>query len=120
MRIVDKHALARFAGPGCCELCGRWCEQRDPHHWRIKRGHGGGCRMDHPWNLVAVCRGWTQTGWVSCHDDAQARRIHPATIAAIVSRRENVLQDTLEAGILALWNAAKGSDVDEVLKGVLR
>jgi hypothetical protein len=47
-----------------CEWCGRQTpEGCDPAHI-ISRGAGG---PDHPLNLIALCRGWHEGDFTSCH-----------------------------------------------------
>jgi hypothetical protein len=93
MIIKDEVCLARFRRSPRCEWCGRPTpEGCDPHHAIIKRGIGGGSRLDVPENLVALCRGWSQkTGqWVSCHQDAESGKITRWELLALIARREKV------------------------------
>jgi hypothetical protein len=50
MKLVDDNALKPFRTPGRCEICGRLCKKREPHHI-YPRGSG---QVDHPWNCLAV------------------------------------------------------------------
>lgn len=52
--LESNETLDRFRN-GPCEKCGR-AGPTDPHHAVIRRGAGGGQRIDHPLNLVALCR----------------------------------------------------------------
>jgi hypothetical protein len=65
--------------------------------------------LDHPLNLVSLCRGFWKGKWVSCHDDAEAGRITKADLACIVSAREGMLQDELEAELWRLYRLPKGA-----------
>ena len=108
MIVKDKVVLARFRLPGPCEYCGRPCPNgRDPHHAVIKRGMGGGRRLDVPENLISLCRGFYQGKWVSCHDDAERGVIPKADLLAIIARRENMLQDEIEAYLWLLLRRPK-------------
>lgn len=63
MIIKSATTLRRFAGPGRCELCSRFCKHRDAHH-HFTRQMGGGRRMDVADNLVSVGR-WPEC---TCHN----------------------------------------------------
>ena len=69
----------------------------------IRRGQGGGSRMDVPENLIGLCRGWHQGRWVSCHMDAQERRIPDADLWAIIARRQGSTQDRIREYLWWLW-----------------
>jgi len=55
VRHEDPDLLKAMAGPGECELCGRYCERREAHHAEAK-GMGAGKQIDAPFNLVSVGR----------------------------------------------------------------
>ena len=80
MRIEDPALLLRFGQRFRCELCGKVKPGGlDPHHIRA-RGMGSGWRIDHPANLLAVCR--------VCHNRIHAGKIPKADLWAIASKRE--------------------------------
>lgn len=107
MRVVDDSVLALFrVGP--CEWCGR-SGPTDPHHALYKRGMGGGSRLDHRFNLVALCRGYHRGQWVSCHDEAEAGRITRADCLAVIAAREGVLQEEIEEELRRIRRLPKGS-----------
>jgi len=81
--IVNDKALEPFRRAPRCEWCGMPARLGvlDPHHI-IAKGMGGGGRIDHAWNLVALCRG--------CHGAAHSGRIRRERLFEIVSKRERV------------------------------
>jgi hypothetical protein len=86
MIIKDEKLLASFRRKKNCEWCGRSCPDGcDPHHAIVKRGLGGGSRLDHKLNLVALDR--------SCHNDVHAGVLTKYDMAAIIAQREGVTQD---------------------------
>lgn len=96
MQIIDNDLLFAFRLRGICEWCKRKC-LCDPHHYWYRRGMGGGSRLDHPWNLVSLCR--------SCHDDHHAgHRPLRIDLLAIVAAREGVTQDEITQELLRLRN----------------
>lgn len=99
MTILDPYLLQKFRETLQCE----WCKARgavDPHHYWYRRGTGGGSRIDHRFNLVALCR--------YCHT-AHHQGQWPLRIdlLAIVSAREAVTQDYIIATLLAIRNAPR-------------
>lgn len=96
MQIIDDDLLLDFRLSFRCEWCGRKGPV-DCHHYWYRRGMGGGSRLDHPWNLVAICR--------SCHDDHHAgHRPLRIDLLAIVAAREGVTQDEITQELLRLRN----------------
>ena len=63
MIVIDEDLLDQFRGPGNCERCGKWSFSRHPHHCYIKRGMGGGSRLDLRENIIGLC--------FMCHFDAE-------------------------------------------------
>ncbi len=90
MKIIDESVLDRFRGPGICEWCERKASSRDPHHVHTK----GAGRIDHPWNLVSLCR--------ECHNNAHLGYITRYDFLAVVSTRERETQDAIEREIFRL------------------
>jgi|ERR1700719_671738 len=83
MVIIDEPLLAsmRLAGP--CDLCSKWCRSREPAHI-LSRGMGGGRRIDHRLNLLAL-------GTVfqcDCHNRIHRGKIGEAEQWAAVAERE--------------------------------
>lgn len=86
--IIDEKLLKEFRKPGACEWCGRWSDPRQPHHI-IKRGQGGGNRMDLRLNLISFGHQYC----CDCHDCAEYRvpgqDIMPNDCFAKVAARES-------------------------------
>ncbi len=110
MRIVRPDIVAWFAKQTRCEHCKRHCPNGcDPHHYWYFSQIGSGSKMDHPWNLVSLCRGWTNGHWASCHDDAHSGRILKVSLLAIVAAREGLIQPQIERVLRRLYLAPKGT-----------
>lgn len=102
MRIKDEKLLNEFRGPGLCELCDRWCNDREPHHV-YRRGCGGGTRLDVRINLVAVgkfpaCR---------CHLLVHEGKITQEHVLRIVAEREGMTPDEVQQEIWDLVRKPK-------------
>lgn len=68
MIVKDPQLLKRMhAEAAWCELCGKGTKALQCHHI-FGRGHGGGSRLDVPFNLVMLCS-------PGCHEEAQAYRL---------------------------------------------
>lgn len=101
MRWECQATLDWFKARPRCEWCGKPNRSGlDPHHAIHKRGIGGGSRLDIPWNLVALCR-WP------CHEDAERGRITKADMLGVISAREGVPQDTIDAFLKRLRRSGK-------------
>jgi hypothetical protein len=87
--LRDEEALAQCRSRNKCEWCGvktpRGC---DPHHYYFRKGFGGWGRIDHAYNLIALCR--------QCHEDAHFGHITRHDFLALVAAREGVLQGEIE------------------------
>lgn len=83
MRIVDEQLLHSFRTKGRCERCHRPNPGgfTIPHHV-FCRGIGGGTRIDHPYNLIALCH--------ECHQAFHDGRIDREDVVTIVADRERV------------------------------
>lgn len=79
MIVISEKTLDVFRKEGDCELCGRYCARRHPHHL-LTRGHGGGSRLDIRANLAGLCYG--------CHERFGDDPAWLWTFLGIVSRRE--------------------------------
>jgi hypothetical protein len=109
MKIIDEKLLSQFRGPGVCECCRRYVTRREPHHL-LCRGMGGGNRLDHPWNLIALCAAFS--GGLDCHarhhnGDGASR----AELLAKISRRERVEPQAIMDELRRLQRLPKGSKV---------
>lgn len=78
--------LALFRLPGECEWCGQW-GAREPHHYYYRKNMGGGGHIDHPYNIVALCR--------RCHDAVHRGDILRCDLLAVVAARESTTQDRI-------------------------
>ncbi len=112
MVIKDDAVLAKFRGPGPCEGCKKYFRQRDPHHI-LRKGIGGGSQLDHPWNLLGVCR--------RCHDKIHAatllikgRRATREDLFALVAIRESVPQHVVEEKLYELRRLPKGGKLSSL------
>jgi hypothetical protein len=85
MRIIDPVLLSRFSGAGYCEICHEWCRRREPHHV-MRRGVGGGSRLDHRLNLLAVGSAWC----CGCHNAIHEGRISRERQISVVALRERL------------------------------
>lgn len=57
MKIIDEDFLEQVRRRPACEFCGRRTRNGlDAHHFPIAKGMGNGSQLDHPWNLMALCR----------------------------------------------------------------
>lgn len=65
MRIDDNKFLDRYRKPGLCELCGKPCWKREPHHV-IAKGMGGGRQLDCRFNIISL--GSSPAFQCQCHD----------------------------------------------------
>ena len=103
MRIIHETLLASFRTDRC-EWCGRTGGAEGHHYW-FKRSQG---RLDHPWNLVSLCRGWHHGNWVSCHDLAEATyKKSRHALLTIVAAREQVPKSEIRKELERLRKADK-------------
>jgi hypothetical protein len=94
--IVDEELLRMFRAPGRCELCGNWCDVREPHHV-FARGLGGGARLDIPENLLAL---GSTPGWqCRCHRLCEDGFIPRHAQLCVVALREGMEVEEVEAEI---------------------
>lgn len=100
MKMVSEKTLKSFRTPGSCEWCHRFCpDGRDPHHYWLKRGMGGGFRLDVRINLISLCR--------FCHIAAEWGGISKRALLRIVSRREGVPCEEIERTLRELSRRSK-------------
>ncbi len=103
MRIINEALLKEYRTPGPCEYCGNYSKQRQPHHALVFRGLGGGTRIDHPFNLIALGGPFS----CPCHEDAHRGRILRCDFLAIIAAREGRLQDEILAELDRIQKASK-------------
>ena len=104
MKIVDEKTLDEFRTPGPCEMCGKSCKVREPHHVSAK-GMGGGNRLDIRCNLVAL--GSTPNFECECHsrvDNAAGRE----RCIEIIAKREGCEPSEVEAVVNWFRSLPKG------------
>lgn len=88
MRIINEALLDTFRRKEACEYCKtRTQSGLDPHHY-LAKGMGSGRRIDHPWNLLAVCR--------ACHQLIHQGQIARCDLLAVIATREKTTQDAIE------------------------
>ncbi len=98
MTIEDDNLLAEFRSAGCCEICGKFCKARDPHHW-CQTGLGGGSRLDIRENLLAVCR--------ECHMGIHAGQIGRVHTLFLLAQREGKKPEEIQEYIWQLLRKPK-------------
>ena len=110
MKIEDEKLLATFRGPGRCELCGKGCKSREPHHVTAK-GMGGGKRLDIRLNILSV--GSTPAFECECHTriDTKAGQ---ERCWRIISEREGVPVETIREVCSFILNLDKDSSPERI------
>lgn len=108
MIIKSKATLDRYRQAGNCELCGYRLGRREPHHV-LKRGQGGGSRLDIPANLLGLCPFFQGN---DCH---RLRGDDPAylpTFLSLIAARENFKDGQAVLDYLHLiLRTPKGSEI---------
>lgn len=103
MKIVDQKYLDSRKGPGPCDVCGKHCRGRVPHHV-MHRGRGSANRLDIPINILWVGAVFECT----CHDDCDRYRISRTRQLEIVAAREKwESADAVETELFRLIRADK-------------
>ncbi len=102
MLIVNEPLLVPHRLPGACELCGRWCVQREPHHIFAK-GFGGGSRLDIPINLLGVGAAFM----CNCHGKIHGSHIKRDECIDAVAEREALTFAYVEETLLRLHNRTR-------------
>jgi hypothetical protein len=105
IKIIDEDLLDTFRVPGTCEICGKWCRQREPHHI-YGRGFGGGSRLDIRYNLLSL--GHSQTFQCQCHHDIHAGKISREKLLRIVANREGCQPSDITDEINKILRTPKG------------
>lgn len=94
MKVIDNAALNEARNRNGCEMCGRRVWPLDPHHAFIKRGMGGGSRLDVDINLIGLCR--------VCHAKCESDRAVNFEAQAIIARREGTTIDEIQGRLWAM------------------
>lgn len=93
MKHLSLDLRREFAKPGCCELCGKPCQEREGHHvWH--KGSGGGGVLDFRINLISV-GGSNPFPACPCHDWCEAERIPRMQVIEKISAREHCIPEDL-------------------------
>ncbi len=100
MKIINETILDEFRTPGLCHICKQPMRQRDAHH-HVRKGAGGGARLDVRINLVAV---GATLGFplCPCHSDCQEYRIPAKQVLEIIAAREHQTVEDVEAVLYLL------------------
>lgn len=97
MIVIDDKCLSHFRSLGTCEMCGRRVYPLDPHHAFIKRGVGGGSRLDVREQIAGLCR-------IPCHHRAEHNTEFNRQIQERIAHREGT---TVEAIFDWLWTVLR-------------
>ncbi len=103
--MTDEATLAKYRTQTCA-----WCGKRapsQPHHALVRRGHGGGLRLDIDENLLPLC--------FACHHGAHEGRLpgmatvdHAAVrqvLLTLIAHREGKTPEEIEETITkAVWH----------------
>jgi hypothetical protein len=99
--LVSEWTLERLRGLGRCEWCRQW-GALEPHHAIKKRGMGGGARIDHPFNLLAVDRRCHV--YLEAHGHLEAVR---QRVRRLIAQREGVAEATIVEYLMWLLRVPK-------------
>ncbi len=105
MKIEDDDLLKRFALPGKCENCGKFCKRREGAHL-VAKGMGGGRRVDVPFNLLSF--GSSLLMLCPCHT-ASHQEGNPsyAKMLDMIAKREGEDSDDIERAIWFILRTPK-------------
>lgn len=88
MLIENENLLDEFRKPGHCELCGKLCGVREPHHVRTKGACGGS--LDVRINILTVGSStFAKHYYCPCHRLAQEYKIPVGQVLAVIADREH-------------------------------
>ena len=104
MIVIDEALLAEFRYSGTCERCGRRLAPLSAHHALIKRGMGGGRRLDLKENVAGLCE-------IPCHNAAENSKEVEREVQEIVARREGTTVEALFEWLWAVLRAPKGGPI---------
>lgn len=109
MILRDEPTLEQFRQKRRCEACERPLRyQAEPHH-HVRRGAGGGSRIDHPWNLIALGGVWD----CACHSrHHNSHEPKAATILSLIAKRENVSEEQITAEMCYIRNLPRYAEYD--------
>ena len=106
MQWIEEAILTLFRNEGLCDWCMLPCKQRDPHHTVIRRGTGGGSRIDLAINLTALCHG--------CHLEHHAGHAPlKCDLMAVIAAREKIDQQTIKDVLRAIRDAPRSWSREE-------
>jgi len=104
--IIDEQLLSLLRLPGDCEVCGKWCRIREPHHV-FGRGANSWKRIDLPMFLLSV--GSTPHFECPCHSRITNGAIGLAQQLILLSNRDgNTPQKILNEHDRILREMGKG------------
>lgn len=106
MILRDPDILSEFRGPGPCQLCNRPCRVRECAHI-LAKGMGGGGRLDHRWNLIALGGPWE----CGCHARQHGGTIPIRALWEAVAKREGRTVDEIQTELHRIRKLPKGSAV---------
>lgn len=109
MKIECEAVLDKFRGIGKCELCGRMCQRREPHHHQ-RRGHGGGYRLDVSIALVSV----GAVFHCPCHERIHAGALTSEQVLAVIAKREGATVAEVREAIWVLVRLPKRASWQEI------
>jgi hypothetical protein len=92
--VINEELLSSFRVPGYCEVCGRWCNPREPAHI-FGRGARSWKRIDVVWNLLSL--GSTRKFQCDCHTKHHAGKLSTESLLSIVASREDVTIEWIKA-----------------------
>lgn len=125
MTVIDEPLLDEFRAPGPCDLCGKQCDRREPHHV-VTTGSNGG-RLDVRENIVGV--GKSEDGNLRrrdfqmpcrCHDGAQSFDIPLRCVHACIADREGRTIEEIARFLTRLRRSPKGADVEAIRREVFK
>lgn len=92
MKIENPDLLSEYHDPGSCQMCGKACKEREPHHGVITRGAGG---SDISINLIRI--GHTQSWQCPCHSKVDSKEGRDECIRIIAKRERCTSQEIIDA-----------------------
>lgn len=105
MKIINEALLTEFHSPGPCDICGKFCHEREPHHFR-RRGFGGGSRLDISINLLAL--GSTPRWECQCHTRIHAGELTACDELNAIAKREKAEPDDIARALYFIERLDKG------------
>ena len=109
MIIENKPFLKECHSPGSCEMCGKACREREPHHAVITRGASG---SDTWINIVLL--GHTQSHQCQCHFRVDCKEGRDECLR-IIAKRHKCSVDDIEAANVFIKNRLDKHDPEAKL-----